>query len=93
LLGLKFRRFEPSEQLKRLGTISGLFQLEPYLDRSPFELSGGEKQRVHLARAFIIQPDFLFLDEPFNGLDVDLKDLLLEDFPASGNQSARPPSW
>jgi len=80
LLGLKFRRFESSEQLKRLETISDLFQLEPYLDRSPFELSGGEKQRVHLARAFIIQPDFLFLDEPFNGLDVDLKDLLLEDF-------------
>jgi molybdopterin-binding protein len=80
LLGLKFRRVETSEQKKRLEKISCLFNLKPLLERSPQQLSGGEKQRVHLARAFILEPEFLFLDEPFNGLDVSLKENLLQDF-------------
>ncbi|MEM1046830.1 MAG: ATP-binding cassette domain-containing protein [Pseudomonadota bacterium] len=39
----------------------------------PVELSGGMKQRVTIARAFAVQPDFIFFDEPFTALDVALR--------------------
>jgi len=42
-------------------------------------LSGGERRRVHLARAIAVRPDVLMLDEPFAGLDAEVRSNLLED--------------
>jgi ABC-type sulfate/molybdate transport systems ATPase subunit len=42
-------------------------------------LSGGERRRVHLARAIAVSPDVLMLDEPFAGLDAEVRANLLED--------------
>ena len=48
-----------------------LMGLEDSLDKYPAELSGGMKQRVSIARALAYEPDIIFLDEPFKGLDAE----------------------
>jgi NitT/TauT family transport system ATP-binding protein len=51
-----------------------LVGLATYADYYPRQLSGGMQQRVNLARAIAVQPDLLVLDEPFSGLDPDLRE-------------------
>jgi len=53
---------------------------EEYLERSPFNLSGGEKKRVSIAGILAMEPDILVLDEPTSGLDPKGRDALLELF-------------
>jgi len=52
---------------------------EHLAQRAAGSLSGGERRRVHLARAIAVDPDILLLDEPFAGLDAEARARLLED--------------
>jgi tungstate transport system ATP-binding protein len=56
-----------------------LFKVGHLTGRSAHKLSGGEAQRVSLARAFAVRPELLLMDEPFSSLDLPTRIMLAED--------------
>lgn len=58
---------------QQLAEIVRFCRLEELLDRHPYDLSGGEKQRLGLAKVLIADPDILLMDEPTKGLDNEFK--------------------
>ena len=58
---------------QQLADIVRFCRLEDLLDRHPYDLSGGEKQRLALAKVLIADPDILLMDEPTKGLDNGFK--------------------
>jgi tungstate transport system ATP-binding protein len=81
-LGLKFRGVPKEEIRERVGRWIKAMGIESLSKRRASQLSGGEAQRVSLARAFVLEPELLLLDEPFAALDPPTRAKLLDDLSA-----------
>lgn len=68
--GLRFRGFSKGAIEEKVSFWMEKFRISHLAGRSSRKLSGGEAQRVNLARAFAVDPEIMFLDEPFTALDL-----------------------
>jgi sulfate transport system ATP-binding protein len=76
--GLSVRKRPKGEIDTRVRELLGLVRLDGLADRYPSQLSGGQLQRMALARALAVQPQVLLLDEPFGALDAQVRGELRE---------------
>ena len=70
LRGVKINKEEKDNQVARVVALCGL---SDFLDRHPYDISGGEQQRTALAKVLLTAPDILLLDEPTKGFDAEFK--------------------
>lgn len=66
------------EKTARLTEAINLCGLEGFLERHPYDLSGGEQQKLALCKLLLWEPDILLLDEPTKGLDASFKEIFAE---------------
>jgi len=78
--GLKLKKgVSKSEIDRRVHEIAETFGIEKILSKYPDMISGGEKQRTALARAMIVKPDVLLMDEPLSSLDAKIREKLMDE--------------
>lgn len=78
-MGLKFRGVDNEASRARVMQWMKAMGVDGLAKRRAGQLSGGEAQRVSLARAFVLDPELLLMDEPFSAVDPQTRSQLLED--------------
>ena len=73
------RNWTTSEREDRVSRLLNVIGLSEFGDRDPYSLSGGEQQRIALARAIAPKPELLLMDEPFSSLDVEICHVLIPE--------------
>jgi molybdate/tungstate transport system ATP-binding protein len=79
VFGLKMRKTRAMEIKNKLENVAQLLKIEALLGRRPNKLSGGEKQKVALARAIVTDPEVLLLDEPLGALDPETRESVQQE--------------
>jgi multiple sugar transport system ATP-binding protein len=73
LFGLRMKNVPQPERGRRLGQVVAMMRIEHLMDKMPNQCSGGECQRVALARTLVTNPSTFLLDEPLSSLDAKLR--------------------
>ena len=76
LEGMCYQKLEIEEKVRRTEEMLKLMEIEHLRKANPYDLSGGEQQRLALAKVMVSNPDILLLDEPTKGLDPFFKQTL-----------------
>lgn len=76
---LKMRRFSKPDIKRKVQKVLDMVQLSDYGKRRPSEMSGGQQQRIALARALVFEPTVILMDEPFGALDKQLREQMQLD--------------
>ena len=79
-LSLSIQNVSHNEQKKRINDIASKLGITKILDKYPYQMSGGEKQRIASARAIITNPSIILADEPTGALDSKSSKQLLNSF-------------
>jgi ABC-type sugar transport system ATPase subunit len=71
--GLRMKKVAPQERVRRVREVADMVRIGHLLDKMPAQCSGGESQRVALARTLVTNPSTFLLDEPLSSLDAKLR--------------------
>jgi len=78
--GLQIKKIPKNEINERIKKVLAMVRLEGFEGRFPRQMSGGQQQRIALARALVIEPSILLLDEPLSNLDAKLREQMRFEF-------------